>query len=136
MKRIIWIGLIILAVLPARAAMQDDIDRIMIYIEKAIESGNGESLASRSSSFVEVTLLGKSTLYSRAQAGYILKEFFREHPPSDFQIQRRMNVENDWYMYGNYRNRSEKETYRLEIRIRRNGDRYEIKNIRISNVLR
>lgn len=136
MKKILWIGLMIFAVLPARAAMQDDIDRIMIYIEKAIERGSGESLASRSSSFVEVNLLGKSTLYSRAQAGYILKEFFREHPPSDFEIKRRMNVGNDWYMYGNYRNRSENKTYRLEVRIRRDGDRYEIKNISITNVAR
>ena len=136
MKKIIIIGLLLCAVLPVQARMQDDIDRIMSYIQEAIESGNGESLASKSSSFVEVTLLGNSTLYSRAQAGYILKEFFREHPPSNFKIQRRMNVGNDWYMYGNYRNSSENASYRLEVRIRRNGDRYEIKNIRITTSVR
>ena len=133
MKKLIFIGLLFLAILPAQAKMQDDIDHIVLYIQEAIENGRAESMVDKSSSFVEVTLLGNSTLYSRAQAGYILKEFFREHPPSEFAFQRRLNVGNDWYVYGSYRNRAEKETYRIEIRIRRNGDGYEIKNIRITN---
>ena len=131
MKKLIVLGLLFLASIPSQARMQDDIDHIVLYIQQAIENGNAASLVNKSSSYVEVTLLGNSTMYSRSQAGYILKEFFRENPPSDFAFQRRLNVGNDWYVYGSYRNKTEKASYRMEIRIRRNGERYEIKNIRI-----
>ncbi|MBX2818940.1 MAG: DUF4783 domain-containing protein [Rhodothermaceae bacterium] len=134
MKKLIFLGLLFFAVAPLQAHMQDDIDHIVLYIQQAIESGNAESLVNKSSSYVEVTLLGNTTMYSRAQAGYILREFFREHPPSDFAFQRRLNVGTDWYMYGSYRNGAQNQVYRMEVRIRRNGEGYEIKNIRISYV--
>ena len=119
---------------PAQAAMQDDVDRLILQIQDAIESGNADGIVQRAGSYVEVSVLGSSTLYSRSQSAYILREFFRQHPPKRFAFQRKMNVGKDWYMYGTYWNSTDRETYRMEIRMRWNGRAYEIKNISITHV--
>lgn len=134
MKKIICIILFTLSVAPLYASAQDDLDKVVSFIQDAIEEGNAATLADRSSAYVEISILGTSTLYSRSQAGYILKEFFRENPSGPFAFQRRINVGNDWYMHGTYWNEARQETYRVELRLRMNNGTYEIKNIRITYV--
>ena len=115
-----------------RAYMQDDLDAVMSHLEDAIESGQANKIVQRAGAYVEVSILGNGTLYSRSQTTYILKAFFKKHPPKRFAFQRRMHVGDDWYMYGTYWDAVDRQTYRLELRMRRTGSGYEIKNIRIS----
>ncbi len=111
--------------------MQDDLDRVLSKIRDAIALGNANALASQSSAYVEVSLFGAGRLYSRSQATYILKDFFKEYPPGAFSFKRKLHVGDDWYLYGNYMNYSGNAFYRMEIRIHKYRGRYEIKNIRI-----
>ena len=132
MKKISLIVIFFIAATPLHAYMQDDLDKVVSSIQNAIERGNAGTLINKSSAYVEVSIMGNSTLYSRSQAGYILKEFFRENPPRKFAFQKRLNVGNDWYMYGTYWNQTKEEAYRMEVRLRMNNGMYEIKNIRIT----
>lgn len=121
-----------LTVMPARAGLQDDPTRTIGKIRQAIESGDAESIVRHSSAYVEVSVLGKSTLISRAQSAYVLKAFFRDHPPSGFKLERRLQVGGDWYVRGRYGRRNGEAPFQIELQMRWNGDRYEIKNILIN----
>lgn len=117
---------------PAHAGLQDDPTRTIGKIRQAIESGDAESIVRHSSAYVEVSVLGKSTLISRAQSAYVLKAFFRDHPPSAFKVERRLQVGGDWYVRGRYGRRNGETPFQIELQMRWNGDRYEIKNILIN----
>lgn len=124
--------LILFTSTPAWAGLQDDPSRTIGKIRQAIESADAESIVRHSSAYVEVSVLGKSTLISRAQSAYVLKAFFRDHPPSGFKLERRLQVGGDWYIRGRYGRRSGETPFQLELQIRWNGERYEIKNILIN----
>ncbi|MEX1188518.1 MAG: DUF4783 domain-containing protein [Bacteroidia bacterium] len=53
-------------------------------IAAAIRGGNAKQLATWFNNHVDLTVLGKEELYSKAQAEQILRDFFAKHPPKSF----------------------------------------------------
>lgn len=121
--------------LQASSEREDPTDEIA-KIQKAIAEGNSAELSRYSGAYIEVNVSGSTTLHSRAQAAYILKAFFRDNPPERFAFQRTMRLGSDWFVSGQYWQRSDNRPYQVEILLRWNGQRYEIKSIRFNQVLR
>ena len=103
-------------------------------VQKAISDGDVQMLSKYTSAYTEVSILGATTMYSRAQTAYILKAFFRDHPPARFTFDHRLHMGEDWFVRGRYFDRGRQTPYRLEMTMRWNGRQLEIKSIRISRL--
>ncbi len=66
----------------AASAQTDAID----LIKETIKAGSSKELSKYLFQTVDVTLEGKVESYSKAQAEFVFRDFFRQHPPSDFGI--------------------------------------------------
>ena len=62
---------------------QEDLIR---SVKTAIKSGSSKELANFLHSTVEINLEGNISSYSKMQAEYVLKDFFKKNPPTDFEI--------------------------------------------------
>ncbi len=55
-------------------------------IKDAIKAGNSKELAKHLNQSVDVNLEGEVNTYSKAQAEFVLRDFFKKHTPTDFTI--------------------------------------------------
>lgn len=122
------------SVAPAQAGMQSDPGETIQIVQRAISKGDVQMLSKYTGTYTEISILGATTMYSRAQTAYILKAFFRDHPPAQFKFQHRLQVGKDWYVHGRYWDRGRQTPYRLEMNMRWNGRQFEIKSIRILRI--
>ena len=71
-------------------------------IANSIRSGDARQLASYFSNTIDLTVLGKENVYSKAQGELILKDFFGKNPPKSFTIlQKGSSPEGAQYAIGN-----------------------------------
>jgi hypothetical protein len=61
-------------------------DTVMQRVTTAFRDGDARRLLSLAADRVEVSLFGTRTFYSRAQAYYVLRNFFDEYPPTNFAL--------------------------------------------------
>ncbi|MBS1486149.1 MAG: DUF4783 domain-containing protein [Bacteroidetes bacterium] len=59
---------------------------IFAPMRDAIKNGNASELVKYFNSTVDLTLEGEVNTYSKAQAEFVLRDFFKKHTPSDFTI--------------------------------------------------
>lgn len=59
---------------------------IIHNVEAALKIGSSKELARYFNQTVEINLEGEISSYSKMQAEYVLKDFFRKNPPEDFKI--------------------------------------------------
>ena len=59
---------------------------IFAPMKDAIKAGNAKELAKFFNQTVDVNLEGEVNTYSKAQAEFVLRDFFKKNPPSDFSI--------------------------------------------------
>ncbi|MFQ5335941.1 MAG: DUF4783 domain-containing protein [Flavobacteriales bacterium] len=55
-------------------------------IISAMKTGNAKALATHFKTTIDLTVLNKESVSSKAQAEQILKDFFAKHPPKSFKI--------------------------------------------------
>ena len=83
-KRLYPIGTILLFILlPAFTFHTDDIPE---GITLSMKAGNAAELAKFFYTNIELVILDKEDVYSKAQAEQILRKFFSEHHPTSFEI--------------------------------------------------
>lgn len=59
---------------------------IFAPMKDAIKAGNAKELAKFFNTSVDVNLEGEVNTYSKAQAEFVLRDFFKKNPPADFTI--------------------------------------------------
>lgn len=72
----------IIAVIPALAQNNE----IVNQIKEAIKAGSAKELSKHLNQTIDVTIDGKLQNYSKTQAEFVLRDFFKAHPPADFNI--------------------------------------------------
>jgi hypothetical protein len=84
MKIIRYVGLVfwLLAFTGAMAQSNTVVDQV----KETIKAGSAKELAKYLSASVDVTIEGKPNNYSKAQAEFVLRDFFKANPPSEFSI--------------------------------------------------
>ena len=55
-------------------------------ISETIKAGSSKELSRYLYQTVDVTIDGKVESYSKAQAEFVFRDFFRQHPPSEFGV--------------------------------------------------
>ena len=64
------------------SAQGDVIDQV----KETIKAGSAKELSRYLNQTVDVTLDGNVQSYSKAQAEFVFRDFFKQHPPSEFSI--------------------------------------------------
>ncbi len=59
---------------------------IFAPMKEAVKSGNATDLAKYFNASIDLNLEGEVNTYSKAQAEFVLRDFFKKHTPSDFSI--------------------------------------------------
>jgi hypothetical protein len=86
----------------------------------AIKAGSAKELSKYLNQSVDVTIDGKLQNYSRAQAEFVLRDFFKAHPASEFSIIHQGSSKGGQpFAIGQYKSNSD--TYRVWMKIKTVG---------------
>lgn len=97
-------------------------------VKEAIKTGSSKEIAKFLNQNVDVTLEGEMQSYSKTQAEYVLKDFFKNNPPSSFTIVHQGASKGGLpYAIGQYM--SKDDTYRVWLRIKNTSNKYLIHEI-------
>ncbi len=77
-------------------------------ISETINKGDAKALSEYFNSNVELVILDKEDIYSKAQAKLIMQSFFQKHPPTSFVVQHKGGPEDAKYCIGNYTSNNER----------------------------
>ncbi len=100
-------------------------------IISAFSSGNATQLAKYFNQTIELTMFDKEGIYSKTQAEIILRNFFSENPPKQFQILHQGGKESSKYAIGSFV--SGTNTYRITFLLKTIDTRVFIHQLRIEN---
>lgn len=59
---------------------------VIDQVKETIKAGSAKELSKYLNQTVDVTLDGSVQSYSKAQAEFVFRDFFKQHPPSEFSI--------------------------------------------------
>lgn len=101
---------------------------VILQATEAIKAGSARELARFFPASLDITLEGKPSNYSRAQAELVLRDFFRNHPPDEFSlIHRGQSKGGQPFAIGQYK--SGGSTFRVWLKVRVNGNQQVIEEI-------
>jgi len=86
-------------------------------IKEVLKTGNAKEVSQYLSSSVDISVDGNLNTYSKAQAEFVLRDFFKKHPPTDFSILHSgASKGGQQYAIGRYQ--SNGESYNLMVRVK------------------
>lgn len=77
---------IVFGVLTLQAFASNGQNDVIYQVRETIKAGSAKELSRYLFQTVDVTIEGKVQSYSKAQAEFVFRDFFRQHPPSEFNI--------------------------------------------------
>ncbi|MDP4184938.1 MAG: DUF4783 domain-containing protein [Bacteroidota bacterium] len=98
----------------------------------SLKSGNAKTLAKHFSSNVELTVLDREDVYSKAQAEQLVRNFFEKYSPDKFFLIHQGTQEGRPYAIGNLQ--SGRNTFRVSFLLRKGEGDYKIHMLRIEKV--
>ena len=102
-------------------------------IANSIRTGDAKQLAVYFSNSIDLTIMDKENVYSKAQAEFILKDFFSKNPPKSFNILHKgSSPEGTQYAIGNLVTTTGK-TFRTSFYIKSNDGKFVLQELRIKN---
>ena len=113
----------IACVQPIRA--QDD---VINNVKMAMKTGSSKELSQYFGSMVELNFDGEKSSYSKSQAEFVLKDFFKKNPPVNFEyIHQGSSKQGFRYVIGNYS--IENSSFRIWILFKKDNERYYVDTI-------
>lgn len=79
-------ALIVWGVLTLQVFVVQGQSDVIHQVRETIKAGSSKELSKFLFQTVDVTIEGKVQSYSKAQAEFVFRDFFRQHPPSEFSI--------------------------------------------------
>lgn len=100
-------------------------------VRAALKAGSSKGIVKSFNTMVELNFEGEKSNYSKSQAELVLKEFFKEYPPTDFQyIHQGASKQGLTYVIGKYT--FENGSFRVWILIKKFQDNYRVDSIDFS----
>ena len=110
-------ALIVFCVLTLQAFASNGQGDVINEVSETIKAGSAKELSKFLFQTVDVTIEGKVQSYSKAQAEFVFRDFFRQHPPMEFTIIHQGSSKGGQpFAIGQYR--SGDETYRVFMKIK------------------
>lgn len=102
-------------------------------IANSIRSGDAHQLATFFGNSIDLTIMDQENVYSKAQAEFVLKDFFSKNHPKSFNIiHKGSSPEGTQYAIGNLISANGK-TFRTSFYLKNNGGKYILQELRIEN---
>lgn len=109
-------------------------DTLEQRVATAFRAGDVRRLLSPAASRVEVSLFGTRTLYSSAQAFYVLREFFDTHPPADFILADATTTGDSFFLRGRFEHTRDDRPLQVYIRlVRQEETPWQLQEVRIDS---
>jgi len=103
-------------------------DEVISNVRTAIKTGSSRELSQYFGSIVELNFDGEKSSYSKSQAEFVLKDFFKKNPPKDFEyIHQGSSKQGFRYVIGNYT--IENSSFRIWILFKKDNERYYVDTI-------
>lgn len=103
-------------------------DDVINNVRLAMKTGSSKELSQYFGSMVELNFDGKKSSYSKSQAEFVLKDFFKKNPPKDFEyIHQGSSKQGFRYAIGNYTITNS--SFRIWILFKKDNDRYFVDTI-------
>ncbi|MDX1548086.1 MAG: DUF4783 domain-containing protein [Rhodothermales bacterium] len=132
LRRFSSIAAVLLVLLPGvRPAGAQPVPPALERLEAAVGAGDHEAVIVAAADRVELDVLGSRKLYSRAQASYVLHDFFRRYPPEAFAFDHATQAEGHWFATGLYRYRQGEQPLRVSVRLRSHEDGWTLRELRV-----
>ena len=100
-------------------------------VQEALAAGDADALLGEAADRVEIALLGRSKLYSRAQATYVMQDFFRRYPPETFTLQNNAQDNGSWFATGRYQYKHAEHPLQVYLRLHLKGQLWQLREVRI-----
>jgi hypothetical protein len=101
---------------------------IFAPMKEAIKANNAKETVKNFNSSVDINIEGEINNYSRAQAEFVLTDFFKKHPVADFNIVHTGSSPNGLkFAIGKYQSGSE--NYSVLMRVRESDKKYFVHEI-------
>ncbi len=106
-------------------------NEVVAQVKEAVKAGSAKELSKFLNQTVDVTIESKLQNYSKTQAEFVLRDFFKAHPPSEFNIiHEGQSKAGQPYAIGQYK--SGADVYRFWIKIKTVGKQQLIYEISFS----
>ncbi|MBN8576437.1 MAG: DUF4783 domain-containing protein [Cyclobacteriaceae bacterium] len=113
-----WVYTIVLLFLTLALKAQGD---LFAPMRDAVKAGNAKELVKYVNQSVEINIEGEINTYSKAQAEFVLRDFFKKYPVSEFSISHTGSSKNGLqYAIGTYKSNSTQLT--VLIRVKQSGN--------------
>lgn len=124
---------------PSAAWGQDDVgpshaapDAVVERISTAFANGDVQRLLSDGADRVEISLFGTRTFYSSGQAFYVLRDFFKTHPPANFVVDDATGAGKSCFVRGRFEHTGGERSLQVYVRlVRDEGDAWRVQEVRI-----
>lgn len=104
---------------------------VVASVKETLKAGSAKELSRFISPTIDVTIDGNLQSYSKTQAEFVFRDFFKQHPPSDFSIiHQGSSKAGQPFAIGQYK--SNAETYRVFMKIKVTGDKQLLQEISFS----
>ena len=101
---------------------------IFAPVRDAVKAGSAKEAVKTFNQSLDINLEGEINTYSKTQSEFVLRDFFKKHPPTDFTIVHTGSSKGGLqYAIGNYK--SNAETYNVLIRVKQSGNSYLVHEI-------
>lgn len=101
---------------------------IFAPIKDALKAGSAKEAVKYFNQSLDINLEGEINTYSKTQAEFVLRDFFKKHPPTDFTIVHTGSSKGGLqYAIGNLK--SNTDTYNVLIRVKQTGNDYLVHEI-------
>lgn len=97
---------------------------------EAFKTGSAEKIATYFGENVDLSILGKTNLYSSSQAQQILQHFFTDHVPTEFSVIHKGQAKTNQYLIGELTTANG--VYRITINSKAEGNRKVINSLTIA----
>ncbi len=136
MNRFSYILPVLLTLTSSTAVFSQDNRPNLKPIEKAFSTGDVAALTALSADRVEIAVFGRSRLYSRSQARFVLKDLFSQYPPQRFQFSEPSRTSKGLFAVGSYRYALEDDPLKVYVRLRKDGDGWVLREILVEKPVR
>lgn len=116
---------------PASNGAESVPDTVLQRVTTSFAEGDAQRLLTPAADRVEVSLFGTRTYYSRAQAFYVLREFFDTHPPSTFSLNDATAAGRSCFVRGRLDHTRDERTLQVYVRLVHRDDAWRLHEVRI-----
>jgi hypothetical protein len=104
---------------------------VINQVKETIKAGSAKELSRYLNGTVDVTLEGNMQSYSKAQAEFVLRDFFKQHPPNEVNIIHQGSSRGG-QPFAILQYKSGVETFRLFMKIKSSGNNQLLDDIRFT----